>query len=223
MQINLPKAMVGLGTSGIGDNFARQRLLMAKAAGYVRDTPSPYSQPGTALSQYRSIAPVLSQVAQAQGQHGIPGLLRQGMQGRPPLIHTGNANQVPLANFTSQVAGRAVGNPFGQLGQPQMPVNWFNNQLNARRPVPGGPYKPTPEVTIGRKGGTTRPPGTIVGGRPEGLSGGNGGSLGPVSLPPAVRTGGDTPTPILFPTLYPPETIQNFSGLPFWLRGFGGR
>lgn len=133
MQINLPKASVGLGTSGIGDNFARARLLMAQKAGYVQSTPSPYSQPGTALKQYQTAAPMLNAVAKAQGQRGIPGLLRDGQLGRPPMQgvpQKGGPSLVntPAPTFQSTVAGRAVGNPFQQIGQPQMPLNWFNNR-----------------------------------------------------------------------------------------------
>lgn len=227
MNINVPKASVGLGTTGIGDNFARARLMMAKQAGYVQSTPSPYSQPGTALKQYQSAAPVLSAVAKAQGQKGIPGLLRDGIAGRPPMQGAPGRSQslvnTPAPQFNSTVAGHAVGNPFSQMGQPQMPLNWFNrpgaNQLNSRQPVPGGPYRPPTTVIVGRKGGSPNPiPGSGLGPRPEGLNGGNGGRLGPVSLPPAAPLpgGAQNPTPILTP-IYPPGTIANFTALPQFL------
>ena len=215
MQINLPKANVGLGTSGIGDNFARARLIMAKQAGYVQNTPSPYSQPGTALKQYQSAAPVLSAIAKAQGQKGIPGLLRDGQLGRPPMGGKPPEQQslinTPAPTFQSTVAGHAVGNPFAQLGQPQMPLNWFNrpgqNQLNAGQQPPhvqpgnisGEPYVPTnpPNQPGGTPGWMPRPgppsPGGIVGPVPPGWvgPGGLGGGAGGA---------------------YPPGTVRNFLG-----------
>lgn len=230
MQINLPKASVGLGTSGIGDNFARARLLMAQKAGYVQSTPSPYSQPGTALKQYQTAAPMLNAVAKAQGQRGIPGLLRDGQLGRPPMQgvpQKGGPSLVntPAPTFQSTVAGHAVGNPFGQLGQPQMPLNWFNRpgltvnaEEGAGRPGPqpapvqpgtNGPYVPPPTVHPVPEGfnGAVHIPG--AGGPPPA-----GGLVG-------VPLGGGPNPGNGYGGLYPGGTMQNFMPLnfPLFFRG----
>lgn len=141
--MNLPNASVGLGTSGIGDNFARTRLLMAKKAGYVSSVPGQNAPPGAALNQYMGAIPLLHQVAQSQGvAHGIPGLLRQGMLGRPPGQPMPPMQGVPVANWNSQTLGHSTGMlPF---------------QFNAQPPIPGPQPNPMP------------PPGGIVGPIPPG-------------------------------------------------------
>lgn len=111
---------MGLGTSGIGDNFARARLALAKRSGYLPpDTPTPMD-PGAASAQWHMASKNLAANARGAGYPNPMMFLRTGLynggQLPKPIGHGARAPMQPGAAYLpSQAARPTVGNPFSIL------------------------------------------------------------------------------------------------------------
>lgn len=98
---------VGLGRTGIGENFAKARLALAKRAGYLPTDMQTSADPGTAVQQWRSLSKNLAADSRRQGFANPMQFLRAGAQGQltPPVrprlnLFTSPVNSLAYANST---------------------------------------------------------------------------------------------------------------------------
>lgn len=107
---------VGLGRTGIGENFAKARLLLAKRAGYLPQGAQLSSDNGSASAMWHSVSKNLNRDAKGAGYNNPMMFLRAGAQaggktpGRPnkrPMLTGGG---LPYAN--SMLASQRVENPL---------------------------------------------------------------------------------------------------------------
>jgi hypothetical protein len=120
---------IGGGNVGIGDRFAKSRLLLAKRSGLVGPGFQIAPRPGAASAQWRAASKNLSARAQRAGFANPMQFLRQGAQsGKLPQASpytqraTGSGMQDPLAsyNYANARLGQlrqAAPNMGGFLGQ----------------------------------------------------------------------------------------------------------
>ena len=105
MPLTMPGAPVG--NTGIGSNFARARLLLAKRSGYLPEGMGLATTPQGATDQWREVSKNLSANARSAGFNNPMQFLRAGAQAggklpnrKMPAIPQG----VPLAYANSQQA-----------------------------------------------------------------------------------------------------------------------
>ena len=105
----LPGGMPG--NTGIGSNFARARLLLAKRAGYLPDGMQLATDPQGATAQWRSVSKNLAQNARSAGFQNPMMFLRTGAQtGKLPSPQRPGPGPMgaPLAYATSAQAQTRV-------------------------------------------------------------------------------------------------------------------
>jgi hypothetical protein len=138
---NLYAQTAGLGNTGIGDNFARTRLLLAKRAGYLpqnHQVPGA-QQPGAATAQFHQLMKGLVTKAASTPYAGRPMQMMHIMKavGRP---NTQTAPPVGQPVFRQNPF--TIGNPFAAVMPPQSAI-WTGGGFPQPKP-PTGPTTPLP-------------------------------------------------------------------------------
>lgn len=122
----MPNTFAGLGSTGIGDNFAKARLLLAQRAGYLPRTSRFDVSPQGASMQWHSLSKNLAGDSKQAGYPNPMAFLRAGLMAggkmpRPPG-HSNLQPQAPgLVNFNSSLAQQHTPMTPFQMQLPRLP------------------------------------------------------------------------------------------------------